>query len=92
MKVVINKSHGGFRISQEAADMLPGKNWDSLCLDVDPKTRSDLDLISVVESLGAKSWGQDAELKIVDVPDDVKWHIEEYDGLEHVAQDHKRWG
>jgi len=23
------------------------------------------------------------------VPDDVKWHIHEYDGLEHVAEDHR---
>jgi len=27
----------------------------------------------------------------VEIPDDVKWHIHEYDGLEHVAEDHRTW-
>jgi hypothetical protein len=30
-------------------------------------------------------------LGIAIVPDDVKWHIEEYDGSEHVAEDHRTW-
>ena len=53
--------------------------------------RSDPDLIAVIEEMGEKSWGFAAEIAIVDVPDDVKWHIDEYDGLEHVAEDHRTW-
>ena len=53
--------------------------------------RSDPDLIAVVEEMGKECWGQYAELKIVDVPEDVKWHIVEYDGHEHVAEDHRTW-
>ena len=54
--------------------------------------RSDPDLIQVIEELGhEKAGGWSSELKIVEVPDDVKWHVHEYDGLEHVAEDHRIW-
>ena len=55
------------------------------------RDRADLDLIAVVELLGKKADSWSSELKIVEVPDDVKWHINEYDGLEHVAEDHRTW-
>jgi hypothetical protein len=54
--------------------------------------RSDPLLIQVIEELGEVANGSCAELKIIDVPDDVEWHIEEYDGFEHVAEDHRTWG
>jgi len=55
------------------------------------ENRSDPDLIAVIEEMGKESWGWAAELVIVDIPDDVKWHIHEYDGMEHVAEDHRTW-
>ena len=53
--------------------------------------RSDLDLVAVVEELGTKANGFCADLKVVEIPDGVKWHISEYDGLEHIAEDHRTW-
>jgi hypothetical protein len=53
--------------------------------------RTDADLIAVLEEMGEDAWSWAAEIKIVDIPDDVKWHIHEYDGLEHVAEDHRIW-
>jgi len=53
--------------------------------------RTDADLIAVIEEMGEASSGCLADLKIVEVPDDVKWHIDEYDGCEHVAEDHRTW-
>ena len=53
--------------------------------------RADADLIAVIEELGEDSWGWASELAIVDIPDDVEWHIDEYDGLEHVAENHRTW-
>jgi hypothetical protein len=53
--------------------------------------REDSDLVAVVEELGDKANGWAAELAIVEIPDDVKWHIREYDGIEHVAEDHRTW-
>ena len=53
--------------------------------------RSDPDLIEAIEYLGEQAFGWCAVLKVVEVPDDVEWHISEYDGLEHVAEDHRTW-
>jgi hypothetical protein len=45
----------------------------------------------MVEELGAAAADHFAELRIADVPDDVKWTIEEYDGQEWVAEVHRTW-
>ena len=53
--------------------------------------RDDPDLVSTVLGLGEAAWGSFAELKVVTIPDDVQWHIEEYDGCEWVAEVHRTW-
>lgn len=53
--------------------------------------RADKDLIAVIEEMGDKANSWAADIVIVEIPDDVKWHIHEYDGLEHVAEDHRTW-
>ena len=53
--------------------------------------RNDPLLIQIVEELGEESWGKYAELKIVDVPDDVQWEIAEYVGLESVKEISRSW-
>ena len=53
--------------------------------------RTDPELISCVEQLGDRSWGRNAELKVVEVPDKVEWHIQEQDGREWIAEDHRIW-
>lgn len=53
--------------------------------------RDDPVLVRVVEELGEDASGRFAELKVVDVPDDVKWYIDEYDGSEWVAEQHRTW-
>lgn len=53
--------------------------------------RHDPLLIQVVEELGKESWGSHAKLKIVKIPADVEYTIEEYDGSEHIAEAHQTW-
>ena len=55
--------------------------------------RDDPALVQVVEELGEKASDRFAALKIAELPDDMisKWHIHEYDGSEHVAEDHRVW-
>lgn len=53
--------------------------------------RSDPDLVAVVEELGPRANGRHAALAVVEVPDDVAWTIEEYDGIEWVAEQHRTW-
>ena len=106
-KVVLNSCYGGFGLSKEAIDMLIDKYGLEIDSDygyVDNEVfgiedenyeayRMDKRLISVVEKLGVKkASGDHAELRIVDVPDEVVevhgWHIDDYDGIESVHQSH----
>lgn len=54
--------------------------------------RNDPDLIKTVESLGERANSKYSRLKIVEIPDDVQWQIDEYDGTEHVAERYRTWG
>ena len=53
--------------------------------------RSDKYLVQVVEELGNAANGRFAALAIVDIPDNIEWHIEEYDGSEHIEENHRTW-
>jgi len=53
----------------------------------DWKARTDKDLITAVRRFG----GGDG-LKIVEIPDDVKWYIDEHeDGSEVIREKHRTW-
>ena len=93
MKVVINNCYGGFGLSDagiarytELADLvITGNFYDR---DI---PRDDAALIQVVQELGDGANGYCADLKIVEIPNDVDWYIEEYDGTEWVAERHRTW-
>jgi hypothetical protein len=93
MKIVINKDYGGFSLSDEATKRYAelkgseGEGWN--CRGVE---RNDPVLIQVVEEMGDAAGGQFASLGIVEIPDGVQWQIEEYDGMEWVAEKHRTWG
>lgn len=53
--------------------------------------RNDPLLVQVVEELGSESWDKFAELKVIEIPDDVEWEISEYDGMETVNEKHRTW-
>ena len=53
--------------------------------------RDDPYLVAVVEELGEAANGRFAELKVIEMPADVNWDIEEYDGSEWVAERHRTW-
>ena len=50
------------------------------------------DVIECIETLGDKASSRLSKLKIVDIPDDAEWVIDEYDGIESVHQKHEVWG
>lgn len=54
-------------------------------------SRDDPFLVKTVLELGDRSNGSHAELKVVEIPGDVDWIIEEYDGKEWVAEKHRTW-
>ena len=56
-----------------------------------PDKRDDPLLVQVVKELGRAASGECAKLVIVEIPDDAEWEIEEYDGIEWVAEKHRTW-
>lgn len=54
--------------------------------------RDDPALIQLVEEMGEAANGRHAELKIVDIPRGIEYTIEEYDGIEWIAEKHRTWG
>ena len=53
--------------------------------------RSHPELVDMVERLGEAANGRFAKLKVIEIPDDVEWVIEEYDGAEWIAERHRKW-
>ena len=53
--------------------------------------RTDPILIQVVEEMGEDANGMCAALIIIEIPDDIEYTIEEYDGIEHIAEKHRTW-
>jgi len=91
MKVAINSCYGGFGLSEAAYHAL-GLEWDGYGYEYSNyERRTDLRLIEVIEALGEKASGEYSKVKIVEIPDDVDWNIEEYDGMEWVAEAHRTW-
>jgi hypothetical protein len=92
-KIVINTDFGGFGLSDQAIDLykvLAGipPATDLYYWDLD---RNDATLVQIVEQLDNKAEGNYSSLKVVEIPDGVEWHIHEYDGMEHVAENHRTW-
>lgn len=97
MKIAINTCFGGFGLSREAYEFL-GIEWDGYGyasrteFDVHSiESRTNPKLIECIETLGEKANGNCASLKVVDIPDNVNWIINEYDGNETIEEVHRIW-
>jgi hypothetical protein len=53
--------------------------------------RDDNILINIIQELGPDAAGEFADLKIVDIPDDTDYTIQEYDGTEWITEKHRKW-
>ena len=98
MKIVINRCFGGFSLSQNAEALFrriekikPDDEANHEYFSSRDIPRDNPTLIKIVEKLGENAGGAYANLKVVEIPDDVNWYIEEYDGMEHVAERHRTW-
>ena len=93
MKVVINRCYGGAGLSPKAIELLRSRGYTKAGahLDSDCEVRSNPDVVDVVESLGELSWGECAELKVVEIPDGISWEVSNYDGMECVEETHRSW-
>jgi hypothetical protein len=85
-KIVINKCFGGFSLSDEACQILGVEHQGYFV------KRDWQPLIDLIEEKGSDFVsGSSAELAIVEIPDDVDYGIEEYDGNEWIAESHRTW-
>jgi hypothetical protein len=89
MKIVINNEYGRYSLSEAAYQEL-GLEWDGYGF-ADEIKRNDPRLVACVEKLGPLARGSFASLMVVEIPDDVEWEIESYDGNEWVAEKHRTW-
>lgn len=88
MKIVINHCYGGFGLSRLAYEKLKVSYDDSR----ERSYRTNKELITLIKDIGSKKVsGNCAKLAIIEIPNDVEWIIQEYDGLEHVAEKHRTW-
>jgi hypothetical protein len=90
MKIVINACYGGFGLSKEALALFNERSGTVVTYDIEIK-RNDPILVEIVEQLGEAADNRFSELKVVEIPDDVQWTIEEYDGNEWIAEKHRTW-
>ena len=103
MKIVINKRYGGFDLSLQATqeyaklkgyEVIIDNEMDTFYikeLDTYSFSRNDPILVSVVEKLGPLANGNHSYLKIVEIPNDIDWVIEAYDGKEWISEKHRTW-
>ena len=101
MKVVLNKCFGGFSVTEAVYGEL-GIEWDNYGFlrnddfniesDNYAEYRTHPPLIEAIEKIGVeKASGAHAKLAIVDIPDDIKWELDEYDGIETIHEQHRSW-
>jgi len=54
------------------------------------KYRTHPDLIEAIETSSNPN-GSYANIEIVDIPDDIEWEIDDYDGVETIHEKHRSW-
>lgn len=101
MKIAVNKCYGGFSVSEAVLDELGleyigyghlENNDFGIESDNYHEYRSNPKLIAAIEKLGTdKSSGMYANIEIVEIPDDIGWYIDIYDGLETIHEQHRSW-
>lgn len=82
MKVVYNASFGGFKLPKEYMDLHPEIDSHYCCWGNDEcNHRTDPKLIAMVENPSIYT----EDLAVDEVPDDMTYRIDEYDGSENVV-------
>ena len=54
--------------------------------------RDDPLLIQIIKEMGKSANARFAKLKVVKIPDNIDWEIDEYDGSESIEEKHRSWG
>ncbi len=101
MKIVVNRCFGGFGVTKAVYDELgleydgygyPDNELFGIVSSDYMAYRTHPSLIDAIEKIGVeKSSSGLASLEVIDIPDDIEWEIDEYDGIETVREQHRSW-
>lgn len=97
IKVTSDNKDGAFTsyLTEDFGDFISFEKYDNLDAKVnmrlDDSKREDSTLIEVVEELGDKASGPYGKLVIVEIPDDLDYVIDNYDGIETLHQKVQEW-
>lgn len=92
IKVVISERFGGFGLSPAAIHRIV--ELGTPMPDYAAESGIDRDnphLVQAVGELGEAASCTYANLVVVEIPDDAKWYVHEYDGYETVYEHHRSW-
>lgn len=97
MKIVLNHGVSGcLMLSNDAEDMIAGaKGLDYRDVERMVFDRDDSDLVDAVEMLSDGANGEDTDMRVVEIPDGVKYWIRGggYGDIEpeHIVEKHRVW-
>ena len=89
MKILINRSFGGFGFSDFLYKEYKKRTGDVIN---ELNDRTDKTIIDIFEEFGSEKCSDEyAKLKLIEIPDDIEFIITEYDGIEKVEEVHRTW-
>ena len=71
--------------------IISNENYEKYSLYLRDDYREDATLIEVVEELKGEASGRLGDLKIVEIPDNLEYEMDEYDGIETLHQKVETW-
>ena len=78
--------------TKDMGDKFEKHNNDYFWYDSFYDKRNDKLLIETIEELGEeKASAKLAKIRIIEIPDDVKWILDDYDGIESIHEEHRSW-
>lgn len=99
-KIIINRGSSRFKFSQKALQFLHKNKVNGVVKQgkynlkynaVTTELRINPFAIKIVEELGRDASGELALLKVVKIPNNVKWHIAQLGNSEYVREDSREW-
>jgi hypothetical protein len=77
-------------LGDEILGEFPDEHYYSISTS-DSSLRTDIDLITIFEEIGELINSKYANIKIIEIPDDAKFDIDEYDGYESIVPPRPSW-
>jgi len=78
-------------LTKDYGDVIKGKYKNEDYFYYGAIERDDPDLVKVVEKLKEKVDENFSKLKVVEIPDNIQYVINDYDGMESIHEEHESW-